>query len=276
MIITLGDSQLDLDQKPAVMSIINVTPDSFYAQSRTFDTQSVSESIEVAIAQGADILDIGGYSSRPGADDVGESEEVRRLSLGMETARAAGDILVSVDTFRPSVVEQIYERFGAFIVNDITGGSEQMFDVVAKYSLPYICMHSKGTPQTMQSMTHYNDLEGEVESFFGQRIKTMQGKGIEQIILDLGFGFAKTLEQNYQLFASMERFNKLNCPMLVGISRKSMIYKPLGTEPEHSLTGTTILNWTALSRGAKILRVHDTAQAVQTISMYSQFKDYLI
>lgn len=277
MKITVGVQEIDLETRAAVMSIINVTPDSFYEDSRSFDSQTIRQNVDKALTQGCQIIDLGAYSSRPGASEVSVEEEICRLEMGMQTIREMSDVVVSIDTFRAEVVEAIYARFGAFIVNDITGGAdENMYATVARLRLPYVCMHMRGTPETMQSMTDYNDLVGEVEAYFEQRIEKMKQAGIEQIILDLGFGFAKTLEQNYELFASINRFKKFGYPILVGISRKSMIYKPLGVEAGDSLTGTSLLNWEALRRGANILRVHDTLEAAHTISMFSQFKNYLL
>lgn len=275
MTIQVGDKQLDLSQRAAIMTIINLTPDSFFEGSRSLDPQVVAARAAKAIAEGADVLDLGAYSSRPGADEVSAAEEIARLSMGIEAVRAFSDVPLSIDTFRAEVVTAIYARFGAFIINDITGGGDrEMYATAAKYSLPYVCMHMRGTPKTMQSLTDYHDLVGEVEDYFKTRIEAMQQAGLEQIILDLGFGFAKTTEQNYDLFAAMERFNKFGFAQLVGISRKSMIYKPLDTDAANALTGTCLLNWEALKRGAKILRVHDTLEAAQTVSMFTQFKDF--
>lgn len=277
MNIVVGNREIDLGSSAAVMAILNITPDSFFERSRTFDIASISTRVDSMINEGADIIDLGGYSSRPSADDVAVEEEIRRVSLGVEAVRYISDIPISIDTFRAEVVEAIYSEFGPFIINDITGGSdERMFEVAAKYSLPYVCMHMRGTPQTMQSMTDYDNIVEDIDRYFEKKIAQMRESGIEQIVIDPGFGFAKTTEQNYELFAGMETLNRHQAPILIGVSRKSMIYKPLECKAEQALTGTTILNWEALKRGAKILRVHDTREAVDTVKMFNRYKDCLL
>lgn len=277
MKISVGSQQIDMSTQAALMTIINITPDSFYENSRSFDAPTIRENVLKALDHGCQIIDLGAYSSRPGASDVSVEQEIERLELGMQTIRSFSDVIISIDTFRSEVVEAMYSRYGAFIVNDITGGQdENMYATVAKYKLPYVCMHMRGTPQTMQTMTDYTDLVGEIEEYFEKKIAEMTCAGIEQIIIDLGFGFAKNLEQNYELFAALDRFKRFGYPILVGISRKSMIYKALNIEASDSITGTSILNWEALRRGANILRVHDSQQARHTISLFSQFKKYLL
>ncbi|MFI3305740.1 MAG: dihydropteroate synthase [Rikenellaceae bacterium] len=257
-----------------VMTILNVTPDSFFKGSRTAEREAIRSRAKGAIEEGATIIDIGGYSSRPGAADVSTEEEWRRVELGFEVVRELShDVVVSVDTFRAEIVRRAAERFGEFIVNDITAGEgdTDMFATVAKYRLPYIAMHMRGTPQDMQRQTEYRDVVAEVTEYLQRRVELMKQAGIEQIILDPGFGFAKSLEQNYELLAGMGRIVELGLPTLVGISRKSMIYRALDTTPAEALTGTIALNWEALRQGATILRVHDTREAVETIKLYELY-----
>ena len=264
---------LDLSS-PRVMAIVNVTPDSFYAGSRTPDAAAVECRIREAVAEGADILDVGGYSSRPGADEVSVEEEWRRVALGVEVARrVAPGAPVSVDTFRSEVVERAVAEFGPVTVNDISAGEldPQMLDVVARYGVPYIAMHMKGDPQTMQSLTEYRrDITTEVVSYFRERVERFLAAGIrrERIILDPGFGFAKTVDQNYELLSGLHRLCELGFPVLAGLSRKSMIYKALDTTPEESLAGTVALDWECLRQGARILRVHDVREAADTVRLF--------
>lgn len=259
------------------MSIINVTPDSFYAASRTFDSAAVQVRIRSCVEAGADILDIGGYSSRPGAAEVSPDEELRRVAVGVRIAReVAPDMAVSIDTFRASVVKGIVAEFGKVIVNDISAGEldSRMAETVAMNSLPYIAMHMRGTPQTMQLLTEYDDTASQVAAYLNERAEVLRQAGIENIILDPGFGFAKTTEQNYQLLAGLEKICNLGYPTLVGISRKSMIYKVLDSTPEASLDGTDALHWRTLEAGAKILRVHDTRAAADIIKLYNYYNRY--
>lgn len=260
--------------RPAVMGIVNVTPDSFYEQSRTPDSISITDRIETMIADGADILDIGAYSSRPGATDVSSQEELDRLCLGIETARKiAPAIPISIDTFRASVARAAIEM-GADIVNDISGGDldADMFDTVASLHVPYVVMHMRGTPATMQSLTDYGDrgVTASVLDTLGEKVNQLALKGVCDIIVDPGYGFAKTLEQNYELIRDLNVFESLNCPILVGISRKSMLTRLLDINATEALPATTALNAFALDRGASILRVHDVKEAVQAVSIYSQ------
>ncbi|MFI3303148.1 MAG: dihydropteroate synthase [Rikenellaceae bacterium] len=254
-----------------IMTILNVTPDSFFEGSRCDEEGAIRSRIERAIAEGATIIDIGGYSSRPGADDVSIELEWQRVDLGFGTLRkVSSEVVVSVDTFRAEIVRRCAEKYGYFVVNDIMAGEgdPQMFDTVAKYRLPYIAMHMRGTPQQMQSMTEYRDVAREVTEYLQERIKLMRQAGIEEIVIDPGFGFAKSLKQNYELMASLPMLCELGYPVLVGISRKSMIYRALNTTPTEALTGTIALNWEALRQGATILRVHDTREAVETLQLY--------
>lgn len=274
----LGDRVLDLSQ-PQVMAIINVTDDSFFEGSRTVDEQSIAARVKEAIASGATILDVGGYSSRSGAKELSVDEEWERVRKGLRSIKdVAADAFVSVDTFRSEVVRRAVEEFGDVIVNDISAGEldDEMIDVVAKYNLPYIAMHMRGTPQTMQSLTEYpNGVVVEVCRYFEKKVAELHSRGVSKIILDPGFGFAKTLEQNYELLGGLNRLCAMGYPVLAGVSRKSMIYKLLGVTPAESLNGTTALNWEALRQGAAILRVHDTREAVEVVRIFTEYKKRL-
>ena len=238
MKLTVGKHSIDLN-RPVVMTIINATPDSFYEGSRTPRADDVARRAEQAVADGAAILDVGGYSSRPGANDVTPYEELRRVTLALETIRRrCPDTPVSIDTFRSEVAEGAIGRFGPCMVNDITAGKADpaIAAVAARHDVPLIAMHMRGTPQTMQTMTRYDDLAGEVCAYFAERIGWLRGEGVTQIVLDPGFGFSKTAEQNFLLLREMHRLGELGYPVLAGISRKSMIYKTLGTTPDDALT----------------------------------------
>lgn len=255
--------------RPQVMGILNITPDSFYAQSRTFDRKSISDQVHRLLAHGADMIDIGAYSSRPGADDVTSEEEISRLVMGLQVIRDIdSDIIVSVDTFRADVAREAI-AMGANIVNDIAGGNldENMFDTVASLKVPYILMHMRGTPQTMSSLTQYDNITADVIKDLSQKVNRLSLLGVSDVIVDPGFGFGKTIEQNYELMRNLEAFKVLGCPLLVGISRKSMIYRALDIYPEQALNGTTTLNTLALLSGASILRVHDVEEARQAIKL---------
>ncbi len=257
---------------PKVMAIINVTPDSFFPGSRTPDRTSIESRVETAIAQGADMLDIGGYSSRPGAPEVSEDEEYSRLASGLEIIRRkAPDAIVSVDTFRSGVARRCVLEWGADIINDISAGmlDPLMAPVAAELGTPVVLMHMRGTPATMQSLTDYRNPVADVISELAERISIFRSHGVADVIADPGFGFAKTTEQNYRLMRHLEEFRALECPLLVGISRKSMIYRPLGITPSEALPGTTALNMASLLKGAAILRVHDVAEAVQTVRIFN-------
>lgn len=263
---------LDLDwSRPQVMAIINVTPDSFFAGSRTPQREAIAARVRAAVAEGCSILDVGGYSSRPGADEVSPDEELRRVLLGVGVCRdEAPTVPVSVDTFRASVAEGVIDRFGGVIINDISAGAADpaIVGVAARHDLPYVAMHMRGTPATMQSLCDYADVVGEVEAWFRCRIGELRGQGVRRLILDPGFGFAKSLEQNYALLAGLHRLAALGCPVLAGLSRKSMIWRALGTTPDEALTGTTALHWECLRQGATILRVHDVRAAVETVRLF--------
>ena len=265
--INVGGKLMDLGE-PQVMGILNVTPDSFYSASRKNTEQEVAERVQAILAEGGSMIDIGAYSSRPGADDVSAGEEMARLRGGLKILRSiAPDAVVSVDTFRADVAKMCVEEYGVQIINDISGGEldERMFETVAELGVPYILMHMKGDPQTMQNGPHYDDLLAEMLRYFGTKVQQLHELGVKDIILDPGFGFAKTLEHNYELMNRMQDLRVLELPMLVGISRKSMIYRLLGTSPEEALNGTSVLNTLALLKGASILRVHDVREAVEVV-----------
>ena len=252
--------------EPKIMGILNVTPDSIYAESRTSDDTHIAERVKQMMEEGADMIDIGGYSSRPGADDVTPQEEMERLRRGIRIVRKLyPEVPLSVDTFRADVARMCIEEEGADIINDIAAGmmDRQMFKIVARLGVPYIMMHMQGTPDTMQIAPHYDNLRREVMLYFSERIDRLCQMGAKDIIVDPGFGFGKTVAHNYELMNHLEDFNIFKLPILVGISRKSMIYKLLGGTPQTSLNGTTVLNTIALTKGAHILRVHDVKQAVE-------------
>lgn len=258
-----------------VMAIVNVTDDSFYSASRVVTVEAVERRIAEVVEQGATIIDIGGYSSRPGADDIDIETEWARVDLGVGAARRiAPQVAVSVDTFRAEIVRRTVEKYGAIIVNDITAGygDEHMVELVAELDLPYVAMHMRAEPKTMQSCTDYTDVVGEVFGYLKSRATELESRGVrrENIILDPGFGFAKSVKQNYQLLERLSDLCDAGYPVLVGLSRKSMIYKLLNTTPEESLAGTVALNWEALRQGAKIVRVHDVAEAVKIVTIYDK------
>ena len=257
------DINLDLS-RPQVMAILNVTPDSFFAGSRMPDATHVERRVKEAAAEGASIIDVGGYSSRPGADEVPVDEEWRRVELGIGAVRRlAPGVLISVDTFRSEVAARAIEKFGPLIINDISAGEldPQMPATAARYGVPYVAMHMKGDPRTMQTLTDYKrDITAEVTAYFETKTADLLAAGIkrENIILDPGFGFAKTTEQNYELLA--------------GLSRKSMIYRVLDATPAESLAGTVALGWECLRQGAAILRVHDVQEAVNTVRLFDAYE----
>lgn len=262
-------------REPQIMGILNVTPDSFYSDSRTPDEAHITDRVRQMMDEGADMIDIGGYSSRPGADDVTPEEEMDRLRRGLRIVRKLyPEVPVSVDTFRADVARMCIEEEGADIINDISGGmmDRQMFRTVARLGVPYILMHMQGTPDTMQVAPHYDNLRREVMLYFAERIDRLCQMGAKGIIVDPGFGFGKTLEHNYELMNHLEDFAVFNLPLLVGISRKSMIYKLTGGTPQTSLNGTTVLNTISLVKGAHILRVHDVKAAAEAKQIYMAMK----
>lgn len=262
---------------PLVMGILNVTPDSFYSGSRCGDAEGkIRARVRQILAEGGRIIDIGGYSSRPMADDVSVGEEWRRLSSALKILREeAPEAIVSVDTFRATVAERCVGEYGVDIVNDISAGEldADMIATVARLKVPYVMMHMRGNPHTMQGLTDYDDVTAEVLRFLGGKIKEAAYAGIANIIVDPGFGFSKTLDQNYRLLASLEVLQELGCPLLAGVSRKSMIYNLLGVSPEESLGGTIAVNTLALLKGASILRVHDVKEAVETVAIVEKFRE---
>ncbi|WP_250632906.1 dihydropteroate synthase [Rhodoflexus caldus] len=261
---------LSLD-KPRIMGILNITPDSFYGGSRFSATDEALRQAEQMLREGADFLDVGGYSTRPGAAEVPETEEISRVRpVVAALAKKFPQAIISVDTFRASVA-RVAVGEGANMINDVSGGQADaaMFAAVGELGVPYVLMHSRGNPQTMQQLTHYEDIFTELMYFFQERILQLQQSGCRDIIIDPGFGFAKTMEQNYALLKNLSVFRQLNKPLLVGISRKSMIWKKLGTLPEQALNGTTALHTIALLQGAQILRVHDVKPAAEIIRLLS-------
>lgn len=265
--IEVGTERISLE-RPVVMGILNVTPDSFYDGGRYTSESQIINRIHEIVEQGAGIIDVGAYSTRPGAAFVDEQEELARLSFAVELVRKYYPCVpVSIDTFRANVAREICRCLGDVIVNDISGGTmdDKMFETVAGLNVPYILMHIQGTPQTMQIAPHYDDVVCEVRQFLKDRVERLNALGFDKIILDQGFGFGKTLEHNYRLLAHMEEFLDLGYPLLVGISRKTMIWKLLEVTPQEALNGTTVLNTISLLKGAHILRVHDVREAVEAV-----------
>lgn len=262
--------------RPQVMGIVNVTPDSFFEGSRTMSENDIARRIEKHIAAGADFIDMGAYSSRPGADDVSPEVETERLKTGMKILRAIDrSIPVSIDTFRADVARAAIEDFGADIVNDISGGDldGKMFETVAELGVPYILMHMRGTPSTMQSLTDYNDVTADVVADLSRKLRKLHLLGVADVIVDPGFGFSKTTEQNFEMMRNLEAFDALGCPVLVGVSRKSMITRTLGIPSDEALAGTVALDTIALMKGAAFLRVHDVLEAVQTVKLFELTTD---
>ena len=260
---------------PLVMGILNITPDSFYESSRCIDVSKALDRAEQIVREGGDIIDVGAYSSRPGADDVSEEEEIARLSSVLPIIREKfPQAIISVDTFRSRVARYAVEEYGADIINDISGGDgdEDMFKTIAELKVPYILMHMRGTPQTMQTKTDYSDIILELISYFSRKIEQLRLLGVSDVILDPGFGFAKSLEQNYNIIKNLADIAQFKLPLLVGVSRKSMIYTPLNTTPQESLAGTVALNTIALEKGADILRVHDVKECVETVKIFDLSK----
>jgi dihydropteroate synthase len=271
--INVGGKLVDLST-PVVMAIVNATPDSFYAGSRNTTREQLRSRVAQAMEDGAGILDVGGYSSRPGAAEVSPGEEYRRVAEAREVIReVAPEAIVSVDTFRAEVAERVVDTFGAVIVNDISSGEldPAMIPTVARLKVPYIAMHMRGTPATMSSLTEYDDVTAEVLRYFSHRVDAWVQAGVNDIIVDPGFGFAKTTEQNFELLAHLSELRILGRPVLAGVSRKTMIWKTLGIDPSEALNGTTALNWECLRQGANILRVHDVKEAVEVVKLYEAF-----
>lgn len=272
----IGGHLLEL-QEPQIMGILNITPDSFFSGSRTETETDITRRLHQMMQEGADMIDVGAYSSRSGAADVIPEEEMERLRRGLRIVkRDFPDVPVSVDTFRADVARMAVEEEGADIINDISGGEmdKRMFRTVASLKVPYILMHMQGTPQSMQQAPHYENVRREVMLYMAERVAQLHELGVKDVIADPGFGFGKTLAHNYELMAHLDDFQELDCPLLVGISRKSMIYKLVGGTPQTALGGTTALHMYALSRGAHILRVHDVAQAVEVKKIYLQLRQF--
>ncbi|MDX1543295.1 MAG: dihydropteroate synthase [Christiangramia sp.] len=271
MFINCRGNLVDLSQ-PRIMGIINITPDSFFSGSRSTSEKEILQSAEKMLNEGADFLDLGAYSSRPGADDIPVEEELQRMIPAIELIRKNfPEAVLSIDTFRAEVASKSIEA-GADIINDISAGrlDDAMLPLIARKQVPYIMMHMKGTPQTMKDLNQYEDLVNDILLYFSERIKAARELGINDIIIDPGFGFAKNIEQNYELFSKLELFKNFDLPLLVGISRKSMIWKKLGASASEALNGTTVLNSIALIKGANILRVHDVKEAKECIKLTSE------
>lgn len=263
--------------EPQVMGILNITPDSIYSDSRTEAEDDICRRLHQLMDEGADMIDVGAYSTRPGADDVSEEEEMERLRRGLRVVRREfPEVPVSVDTFRANVARMAVEEEGADIVNDISGGDmdRQMFRTVARLHVPYVLMHMQGVPRSMQQAPHYDNVRREVMVHLAERVDLLHQMGVADVVVDPGFGFGKTLDHNYELMEHLEDFHELGCPLLVGISRKTMIYKLVGGTPQTALNGTTVLNTVALLKGAHILRVHDVAPAVEAKKMYLKLKSF--
>lgn len=272
--INIGGKLMDLSE-PKVMGILNVTPDSFYGASRMVSDDDIAARTVQILDEGASIIDIGAYSSRPGADDVPEEEEMRRLRRGLSIVRRIdSNAVVSVDTFRADVARMCVEEYGVSMINDISAGEldRNMFKTVASLGVPYIMMHMRGNPENMQNAPSYDNLIKEIIMFFAERVQMMRDLGQKDIIIDPGFGFGKTLEHNYQLMNNLEQLKVLELPILVGVSRKSMIYNLLATSPEQALNGTSVLNTIALLKGASILRVHDVRECMECIKIVDAMK----
>ena len=256
---------------PKVMGILNLTPNSFFDGGKYTNEEEIVKQVQKMLSEGATFIDIGAYSSKPNAEYVSTEEEIERIVPIVDVlVQQFPDILISIDTFRSEVAEACVQK-GAALINDISAGKldDTMLDVIAKYNVPYVMMHMRGTPQTMSTLTQYDDVVREVLMYFSERIAAARSLGINDLIIDPGFGFAKTLEQNYEVLQQMELFQQLNVPVLAGISRKSMIYKVLNCTAQESLNGTTALNAIALSKGASIVRVHDVKEAMECITLFN-------
>lgn len=274
--INLNGQLLDLS-KPKVMGIINLTPDSFYEGSRMLTEQQIAGKLTQMLAEGADILDVGAYSSRPGAVDLPVEEEMRRLRKGLTVIRKeTPDAIVSVDTFRANVASMCIEEYGVAMINDISGGEldNNMFATIAHTGVPYIIMHMKGIPQNMQEAPLYKNVLKEVTLSLAEKVRTLHEMMVNDIIIDPGFGFGKTTAHNFELLAHLNEFGIFELPILVGLSRKSMVYKTLATTPQEALNGTTVLHTIALNKGANILRVHDIREAVEAVKLWQEVKNY--
>ncbi len=274
--IRLNNSLL-LSGQPIVMGIINITPDSFYISCHSMTEREVLSCAEKALQDGATILDVGGYSSRPGGKDISEEEEWRRVSAACGWIRRAfPSAILSVDTFRSDIARKAVNDYGVQMINDISGGEldENMFATIAELQVPYVLMHMCGTPQDMHLCPQYDNLLADMISYFEGKINRLHQMGVKDVILDPGFGFSKTMQQNYELLRKLHYLKTFNLPILVGVSRKSMIYKALDCSPQDALNGTTALNMLTLIQGANILRVHDVKQAVEVVQLYEHYKEF--
>jgi len=268
----LNNKLIDLST-PIVMGIVNVTPDSFFRGNRFTSDYSVLKCVEKIIENGGAIVDVGGYSTRPGAEMISSEEEIKRLSDGIEIIlKKFPDTIISVDTFRSNVARYLVKTYKIAMINDISGGTLDnfMFETIADLKVAYVLMHYRGNPNTMQQLTDYVNVVSEVIHFLEKRLAQLHLLGVTDIVVDPGFGFAKTLEQSYRILKNLPVFQELNAPILVGVSRKSMIYKLLEIDPESALNGTTAVNILALMGGASILRVHDVKEAVEAIKLFNQ------
>ena len=260
---------------PKVMGVLNITPDSFFQGSRKQTEKEITERVQQIVLEGADIIDIGGYSSRPNAAFVSEQEESERLRFGLEILfKEAPDAIVSIDTFRANVAKICVEDYGVSIINDISAGEldDKMFDTVAALQVPYIIMHMRGTPQSMMEQIQYNHLLKDIFLYFAEKVNTLHQKGVNDIWIDPGFGFSKTTDQNYEVLNKLEQFRIFELPILVGFSRKTMIREVIQVSADDALTGTTALNMFSLTQGANILRVHDVKDAAQTVRLFNKIK----
>ena len=273
--LNLRGRQVTID-RPWVMGIVNVTPDSFYSGSRVADDRTLVERVRQMVADGADIIDVGACSTRPGSGQIDAQEEMARLQWALAViGRETPGVILSVDTYRADVARRCVEQWGVDIINDISGGTmdKAMFPTMAMLKVPYVLMHMRGTPETMTTMTDYGDVAADVLDWLTRRIDELRQMGVVDVIADPGFGFAKTLEQNYQLLGRLDAFHALDAPLLVGVSRKRMIYMPLGCTADEALNGTTVINTLALERGAHILRVHDVRAAAEAVKLVTLARD---
>jgi len=273
--LNLRGRQVTID-RPWVMGIVNVTPDSFYSGSRVADDRTLVERVRQMVADGADIIDVGACSTRPGSGQIDAQEEMARLQWALAViGREMPGVILSVDTYRADVARRCVEQWGVDIINDISGGTmdKAMFPTMAMLKVPYVLMHMRGTPETMTTMTDYGDVAADVLDWLTRRIDELRQMGVADVIADPGFGFAKTLEQNYQLLGRLDAFHALGAPLLVGVSRKRMIYMPLGCTADEALNGTTVINTLALERGAHILRVHDVRAAAEAVKLVTLARD---
>ena len=273
LLINLNNRLVDLSV-PVVMGIVNVTPDSFFAGNRFVTDKSILLAVEKMVDDGAFIIDIGGYSTRPLAESITQDEEIRRVSNGLEVIlKKYPDVAISVDTFRSGVARHVVNNYGIAMINDVSGGTldDLMFETIAELKVAYVLMHMRGTPQTMQRNLTYEDVVSEILHFLAKRLAQLHLLGVTDVVVDPGFGFAKTIDQNYKLLNKLEYFQQLNVPILAGLSRKSMITKPLGIDSNDALNATTAANMLALVGGTSILRVHDVKEAVQAITIYKKY-----